>query len=376
MALEIISTRPGVYQVGRSDVECLSGVTIIPAKLLQDYFPGGVASYVEHSGVSQHITQLDDFLFVASGSYGYGISNQSILPAAEFERGKDFVNIQIGDSSSGWYRGTRHGKHGALEIRLDPGLVRPSEQLRTKSESGRLKTIGEITASKLGAEDKFKELIAQMDRPLAGSGKRIAQAVEEALYQIFRDRPGILLPKVRHECASAREAIAAVFGRIIHAVDEPWPARRVAARWFKTPKRSQVNPEELRTVLKEFLRDPDTWVRIKAEDALGDEMGLSRRISPLGNACMGLIHALEQEWPNREIERRVSEIQKLFLSTIRRKIAAPEPGTTAWLKDPDLVSRHFVVTSGHAPQSHLHYKIDHEPGWKGTSYLCRRSTGL
>lgn len=115
----------------------------------------------------------------------------------------------------------------------------------------------------------------------------------------------------------------------------------------------------------QFLRDPDTGVRIKAEGALGDVEGSSGRISPLGNACIGLMHALEQKWPKAEINRRVSEIQKLFLAMIRRKIATPEPGTTAWMKDPDLVSRHIAVTGGQAPQSHLYYKLDKQPGWKG-----------
>lgn len=189
MPLEMISIRPGTYQVGRSDVPCLSGVAIIPVKVLQHYFPGGVVSYVEQSGVSQHVAQLDGFLFVASGSFGYGISNESILHAAQFERGKDFVSIQVGDSASGWYLGTRHGKNGALETKLDPVAVQPSEQLRTKSESGRLKAINEITASELGPEEKFKELIAQMHKPTAGSGKRVAQAVEDSLFQISRDCP-------------------------------------------------------------------------------------------------------------------------------------------------------------------------------------------
>src|SRR6267142_3009632 len=169
MALKIITIASGVYRVGCSDVARRSGVRIIPVKLLQDYFPGGPSSFVKQSGLSRHITEVDGFLFVTSGSSRYRVSDYSSLVAAQFVLGRDFISIQVGDSASGWYRGTTITENGGLHITLDPSSVEPSEYLKNNSEAGRLCAIPSIVGSAISAERKFEQLAALLGKAAPGT---------------------------------------------------------------------------------------------------------------------------------------------------------------------------------------------------------------
>ena len=355
MSLGILVDGPGVYRVVKSDVECLSGITVVPVRLLEEFYPGGASAFVEASGLSQHIAEVDGFLFIASGSFGYGIGNLGSLRSAHFECGQDFVNIQVGDSPRGWYRGTKLDR--GFTITIDPSLVEASISLRENSEPGRIASAARIADSAAAPEFKFLQLTALLSDPAPGSGKRVVLAVEEAMLKAVVDQPQVLLSHLRHDVPAVREAIATVLGRLRQ--------RSLSANpdGLHSRNSSKDDGGDWTIVLQALSKDPDTWVRIKAERILGSEQTI--KVCPLGNACIGLNLSVEQKWTSMEIGYREQEIERLFLGKVRRRVKAPQPDTQDWLRNPELVERHLAVTTGRAPASCLHYDVDTRPGWKG-----------